>query len=314
MAGAYKPVGIDDDELFPPRVEVRLAATFAAKVAALTSIGGLTPANDRLPYYTGASTAALATFTAAGRALIDDADASAQLTTLGLSTFVKTLMDDADASAFMTTLGISTFVKTILDDANAAGVRSTISAQQSNTNLDAISGLTSAADKLAYFTGSGTASVTDISSLARTLLGNTTAAFMLGTLGFTPYSAGLIAESSASGARTNLGAATTIVRTSITSSGTPTPALAGERNFYAITALAANATFGAPTGVPADGDTLVIRIKDNATPRTLAYNSIYRAIGVTLPTTTIASKTHYLGMTYNFADTKWDVTAVTVQA
>jgi phage-related tail fiber protein len=53
---------------------------------ALSTVGGLTPAADRIAYYTGASSAALATLTAFGRSLIDDADAAAGRTTLGLGT------------------------------------------------------------------------------------------------------------------------------------------------------------------------------------------------------------------------------------
>lgn len=69
------------------------------------SLLGLSPVADRIPYFSGSSTATLATFTAAARALLDDADAAAMLTTLGVSTFIKTLVDDADEAAARATLG-----------------------------------------------------------------------------------------------------------------------------------------------------------------------------------------------------------------
>lgn len=53
---------------------------------ALASVGGLTPAADRIAFYTGAAAASLATLTAFGRSLIDDVDAAAGRTTLGLGT------------------------------------------------------------------------------------------------------------------------------------------------------------------------------------------------------------------------------------
>lgn len=99
-----------------------------------------------------------------------------------------------------------------------------------------------------------------------------------------------------------------------TSTATPTPVGSAKRNIYTLTALATNATFAAPTGTPVNGNMLLIRYLDNASARTLAFNAIYRAVGVTLPTTTVISKTGYLLAIYNSASSTWDVVYAGVQA
>ena len=86
---------------------------------------------------------------------------------------------------------------------------------------------------------------------------------------------------------------------------------------YNVTALAVPATIAAPSGTPTDGQKLVLRFKDNGTAQALTWTTssgAYRAVGVTLPTTTVLSKTLYIGCLYNAADVFWDVVAVAQQA
>ena len=98
-----------------------------------------------------------------------------------------------------------------------------------------------------------------------------------------------------------------------TTAATITP-VGDSNDMYTVTALAEATTIAAPSGTPTDWQKLMIRIKDDATARALTWNAIYRVIWVTLPTTTVLSKTHYIGCVYNTADTKRDVLAVGVQA
>ena len=109
--------------------------------APLTAINGLTPAADRIAYYTSASAGALTT----------------------LTPFARTLLDDADAATARTTLG----------------------AQASDATLTALAGLTTAADRLPYFTGVDVAAVSTLTSFARTLLDDADASTARATLGLT---------------------------------------------------------------------------------------------------------------------------------
>jgi hypothetical protein len=200
--------------------------------ASLSSVYALTPLADRLAYYTGASAAALTTFTAFARTILDDADAATVRTTLGLATVASSgsaadltgtlasarlpaslssiyaLTPAADRLPYYTSPTVAAlatftaFARTILDDADAATVRATLglaaiadtgSASDLSAgtvpltrlpaSLSSIYGLTPAADLLPYYTGAATAATTAFTAFARTLLNDADAATARTTLG-----------------------------------------------------------------------------------------------------------------------------------
>ena len=96
----------------------------------------------------------------------------------------------------------------------------------------------------------------------------------------------------------------------IASSATITPNI-DVTDLYVISALATNTTFAAPTGTPLDGQGLMIRIKSDASVRTLTWNSIYTAgSDFALPAATVASKTMWLQFIWNATDSKYNCTGL----
>lgn len=95
---------------------------------------------------------------------------------------------------------------------------------------------------------------------------------------------------------------------STTSATTVTPTYDDDQ--VNINSLSTNLTLANWSGTVVDGHQMIIRIKDNGTSRNLNYGSQYRAVGVTLPTSTVANKTLYLAVIRNSSASKLDVVGV----
>lgn len=94
-----------------------------------------------------------------------------------------------------------------------------------------------------------------------------------------------------------------------TTASSATPAIdVGLYDQFNITALAVAITSmtSGLSGTPTDGQKLLIRIKDNATARAITWGASFVSSGVaTLPTTTVISKTHLVGLIYDSTAAKW---------
>lgn len=147
---------------------IAVAPAYADTALKTIADSSLTPAADRLIYFTGASTSALATLTSVARTLLaQSSQANMRTTGLGLT---------ADGSSLVTAANYAA-MKALLDLEIGTDV------QAYDADLAAIAGLTSAADKGIQFTGAGTAGTFDLTAFAKTLLDDANAAAALATLG-----------------------------------------------------------------------------------------------------------------------------------
>lgn len=173
----------------------------------LAALAGTTSAADALPYFTGSGTASTTTLTTYGRSLIDDTDAATARATLGLVIGTNVQAYDAELAALagltsvadkvpyftgsgtMATTDFTSTARSLVDDTTTSAMRTTLGlaigtdVQAYDAELAALAGLTSAADKIPYFTGSGTAAVADFTAAGRAIVDDADASAQRTTLG-----------------------------------------------------------------------------------------------------------------------------------
>ena len=134
--------------------------------AELQALAGLTSAADKGIQFTGSGTAGTYDLTSAGKALLDDADASAQRTTLGLGTAATLAVGISNTNVAQFTSGVADndFLRidgTSVEGRSASEVLSDIGGQASltfgisNTNAVKIDSASVADDEYARFTANG---------------------------------------------------------------------------------------------------------------------------------------------------------------
>jgi hypothetical protein len=134
--------------------------------AELQALAGLTSAADKGIQFTGSGTAGTYDLTSAGKALLDDADAAAQRTTLGLGTaaVAATGISNGNVPVFTSGVADDDFLRvnsTSIEGRSASEVLSDIGGQASltfgisNTNAVKIDSSSVADDEFARFTANG---------------------------------------------------------------------------------------------------------------------------------------------------------------
>jgi hypothetical protein len=156
---------------------LRGASTWGCIAGAnLNAIAGLTSANNKCFYFTGSGTSAVYDCSSFGRSVANVADAAALRTLAGSVIGTNVQAWDADLDALAALSGTNTiYYRSASNTWTAVTIGGLLSFSAGTLNigdveLTSIAGLTSAADKFPYYTGSGTAALADLSSAFRTFL------------------------------------------------------------------------------------------------------------------------------------------------
>jgi len=188
------------------------ARAFADYSLALSVLGSVTPAADRLPYFTGTNSASTTAFTSFSRTLLANSDAASMRTTLSaqashsnltalsgvtaatnvlpyftgtttmagtpITSFGRSLVNLADAQAARTL--ISVYSTTEVDANLSAGLSTK---QPLDATLTALAGLATGVNQLAYSTGVDSFAQTPITPFARDVIAGADALAVRTTIG-----------------------------------------------------------------------------------------------------------------------------------
>jgi len=265
--------------------------------------------------------ATLAAWSTNGVGLIQSAATFTDNSTVASGTVTTAYMNLFDTETYAATNAITvtniygTYFKNPARGTNVSGSGNLFAIGADNALLVAltVSGGTFNATGVINITGPNGATTANYSTSATTS-GNTKTV-NIGTGGLSGSTTAITIGSTAAPGVVTINGSVQGLSASTTSGSTITPT-AGTTNQYTVTALAAGATIAAPSGTPVDGQKLMLRFKDNGTAQTLTWTTTsgaYRAVGVTLPATTVISKVLYVGCIYNSQDSFWDVVAVAQQ-